>query len=97
MDEPQKDPDQPRGAVLEIIERRKVPIDGMGGDIIVPTEIRMNGQKLLMPKGHPIKVHEMELPGNDAVMVTLTVFARRITVAAEDDPAPVGMVTDPLF
>lgn len=47
------------GAVIEIIEKRPPgDYDNVGGDIIVPTAIRLNGQELLSSSDHPVKVHE---------------------------------------
>jgi len=76
--------DKPRGAVIEIVERRRKPAAPPGGDIIIPNEIRINGQPLLAPKDHPVKVHEIAIQGDDVVLVTLTLFARRVVVAAEE-------------
>ena len=75
----------PRGAVIEIIEKRRTPNSPPpGGDVIIPNEIRINGQPLLTPKDHPVKVHEITIQGSDVVLVTLTLFARRVVIAAED-------------
>lgn len=83
-----------RGAVIEIVERRKDPDDGsVGASIIVPDEVRINGQALLASADHPIKVHEIEIKDRDCVLVTLTLFARRVTIAAED-PTPTAVDTD---
>jgi hypothetical protein len=74
------------GAVIEIIERG--PGDGGAPGIIVPNEVRINGMPLLMPYGKSIKVHEMEFPPQDAVLVTLTVFARRVVIGVDEDAKP---------
>ncbi|MFB4265300.1 hypothetical protein [Nonomuraea sp. GTA35] len=74
----------PRGAVIEIIEKRHSNASLPGGDVIIPNEIRINGQPLLVPADLPVKVHEIEVQGHDAVLVTLTVFARRVVIAAEE-------------
>lgn len=76
--------EKPRGAVIEIIEKRRTSMPAPGGDVIVPNEIRLNGQPLLVPADSPIKIHEIEASGHDAVLVTLTVFARRVVIAAEE-------------
>lgn len=77
-----------RGAVIEIIEKRKGAIgDTFADDVIIPNEIRINGQPLLNPADHPIKVHAVELKDEQAVLVTLTLFAKRITVCAEEEEA----------
>lgn len=70
----------PDGAVIEIVERTDSP----DPHVIVPNEVRINGQRLLCPDDHPIRVHEMSV-GSDVVLVTLTVFARRVVIGAEPD------------
>jgi hypothetical protein len=77
--------DTPRGAVIEIIEKRRTPKSPPpGGDVVIPNEIRINGQSLLTPADSPVKIHEIAIQGSDVVLVTLTVFARRVVIAAED-------------
>lgn len=70
-----------RGAIVEIIERRKKPLDSLNDSIVVPTTVRVNGAEIALPAGYPIKVHD--LSNNDCAMVTLTVFAQRIFVGRE--------------
>jgi hypothetical protein len=73
-----------RGAVIEIVERRKKPEhDSVGASICVPNEVRINGQRVAIPLGEPIVVNDINAHDNVA-MVTLTVFARRIFVGHED-------------
>jgi hypothetical protein len=76
----------PQGALVEVIEKRHRKIGGVGGELIVPTEVRLNGQALLLPAENPITIHEMKLPANNAVLVTITMFARRVLVDAETEP-----------
>lgn len=73
-----------RGAVIEIVEKRHSKSSPPGGDVIIPNEIRINGQPLLCPTDSPVKVHEIEVTSHDAVLVTLTVFARRVVIAADE-------------
>ncbi|RKR92769.1 hypothetical protein BDK92_7249 [Micromonospora pisi] len=75
---------EPRGAVIEIVEKRREPMDTPAGDVIVPNEVRINGQPLLVPEGHPVKVHGIELVNRDEVLVTLTLFARHVVISAEE-------------
>jgi hypothetical protein len=71
------------GAFIEIVERRKRPDHGtFGAELVVPNEVRINGQRIAIPSDEPITVHEMSR--DDVVKVTLTVFARRIFVGHED-------------
>ncbi|MFG1683494.1 hypothetical protein ACGFNP_25220 [Nonomuraea sp. NPDC049269] len=74
----------PRGAVIEIVEKRHSKSSPPGGDVIIPNEIRINGQPVLAPKDHPVKVHEIAIQGDDVVLVTLTLFARRVLIAPEE-------------
>lgn len=74
-----------RGAVIEILEKGRATDDTTGGSLIVPSDLRINGQSLLSPQECPIKVHEIELDDSSLVCVTLTLIARRVTIAAEGD------------
>lgn len=75
-----------RGAIIEIVEKRpEGDYDSLGGDIIVPTEIRINGQALAVSPDHPVKVHEVSIKGGDAVLVTLSLYAKRVTFDHETD------------
>lgn len=73
-----------RGAVIEIIEKRRGKSSPPGGDVIIPNEIRINGAPVLAPKDHPVKVHEIAIQGDEVVLVTLTLFARRVVIAADE-------------
>jgi len=77
-------PAEPQGAVIEILERRDRQYTGPEGEVIVPNEVRINGQALLCSADHPITVHEIEMADRKAVLVTFTVFAKRVVVGAEE-------------
>lgn len=78
-----------RGAVIEIVERRHEPDTGSVEDsTVVPDQIRLNGQPLLCSADHPVTVHGITIPNRDVVLVTLTVFARRVVIGTEDATAP---------
>lgn len=81
-------------AYIEIIERNRATGDTAADSVIEPNEIRINGTAVLCAD-RPIKVHELELGGKpgDLVLVTLTLFARRVTIAAEDDLASEPITT----
>lgn len=83
------DPQQPVGAVIEIIERRPAPSGppSIGDDCIVPNDIRINGQSLLCPQDNPVRVHGITIGGDELVQVTLTLFAKRIFIGAEEPSA----------
>jgi hypothetical protein len=78
---------EPQAAFIEIIEKGHSADDASG--VIVPNEVRINGIPLLIPAGERIKVHSLTVNdnerGEDPVCVTLTLFARRVTIAAEGD------------
>lgn len=77
---------EPRGAVIEIIEVGATTSDATAGDsVIVPNEVRINGQPLLVSADEPVIVHEISSHGNDVVRATLTRLARRVTYRAEHD------------
>ncbi|MGW5173130.1 hypothetical protein ACWERY_02030 [Streptomyces sp. NPDC004082] len=66
-----------RGADIEIIDRNT------GGPVLVPSTGRINGVEIPIPSGTKIRVHDIR--EDEAVTVTLTLFARRVVIAAEDD------------
>ncbi len=70
-----------QGAVIEILERR-TPHGGIGDELVVPHEIRINGMKLLAPKDHPVIFHEQTVPaeGGEPVLATITLFVKRLVV-----------------
>ena len=73
-----------RGAVIEIVERRKGPIGNSAGEsVIMPNDIRINGQSLLCPADQPVIVHGITIGDGELVRVTLTLFARRVEIKAE--------------
>jgi hypothetical protein len=69
----------PDAAIIEIIERTDSP----DPKVILPNEIRINGLPVLAPADDPVIVHEMSISSVDVVKVTLTLYAKRVTVAAE--------------
>ncbi|MFI5992492.1 hypothetical protein ACIBAC_11645 [Streptomyces sp. NPDC051362] len=75
----------PQAAVIEIVEKGRATDSTSGGSVILPNDVRINGQSLLVPKDTPIKVHEIDADDSTVVTVTLTLFARRIVIAAEED------------
>lgn len=74
----------PEGVVVEVIEYTDNPDAGH----IVPNEIRINGESVLAPADEPVIVHEISTRADELVRVTLTLFAKRITFAAEAKPQP---------
>lgn len=66
-----------RGADIEIIDP--------GGDVpvLVPSKVRINGTEVLIPAGTSIRIGEIS--EDEGVTVTITMYARRVTIAAEGD------------
>lgn len=69
----------PDAATIEIVERTDDP----DPKVILPNEIRINGRAVLAPADDPVIVHEVAVSAEDAVKVTLTLYAKRVTFAAE--------------
>lgn len=67
---------RPHGADIEIIDRHG------GGQVLIPSAVRINGVEIPIPSGSSIKIDD--ITDDEAVTVTITMFARRITIAAED-------------
>lgn len=64
------------GADIEIL-------DLTGGDeVLLPGAVRINGTDVAIPQGTVIKVNDIS--DGDLVTVTLTLFARSVTIRAED-------------
>lgn len=72
------------GADIEIIERANSEADP---GVIAPDDIRINGRSVLAPADEPVRVHDIEINGGELVQVTLTLFARRVTISREQPPA----------
>jgi hypothetical protein len=68
---------QRRGADIEIIDR------GSGDSVLVPSAVRINGVEVALPADSTIRIGDISK--DEAVTVTLTMFARRIVTAAEGD------------
>jgi len=68
--------DKTTGAYIEIVENRSEPLER--GDLIVPNEVRINGQKLFCSADEPVIVERVEANNGDLVRVTLTLLAHRV-------------------
>lgn len=76
----------PTAAYIEIVERDRTTTDTLGGSVITPNEVRINGVPLAVPSGQSIRVHEMTFgEDRDVAQVTMTLYVRRLTIAAEGD------------
>lgn len=75
----------PTAVVIEIIERGRATDGTTGGSALLPDDVRINGQSVLVPEEAPVIVHE--ITSGDLVTVTLTLFARSVSIRAENDPA----------
>jgi hypothetical protein len=69
------------GAFIEIVERQKQPVNP--GDIIIPNEVRINGQALYVSADDPVVVERISTEALDAVRVTLTLLAHRVEIKQE--------------
>lgn len=91
-DEQEDTSPEPGGALIEIFEKDATTSSTGGNSVVVPNEVRINGTPLLVAD-KPITIHEIEIPSrtgvraSDMAMVTLTLYARRVTIAAEGDLA----------
>lgn len=77
-------PPPPTAAVIEIIEPGRATDDTVGGSVIVPAEVRINGHQVLTTGGG-VRIHQIDLPPREMAQVTLTLPARRVIIAAEGD------------
>ncbi|MCX4232011.1 hypothetical protein [Streptomyces ortus] len=75
----------PQAAVIEVVEKGRATDSTSGGSVITPNDVRINGQSLLIPRDAEITVHEITSRDDELVTVTLTLFARRVVIAAEQD------------
>lgn len=71
------------GAVIEIVEVRRSAAEGVGDEIVVPNDVRINGQSLLCPADHPVTIHEVGIGAHELVQVTLTLLAKRVVIEQE--------------
>jgi hypothetical protein len=72
----------PDGATIEIYGRRLRPSETSGGAVgIVPNELRINGERVLVPAGAIMQVHDVSDDG--MVSVTVTMFVKRLVMDAE--------------
>ncbi|MET8378041.1 hypothetical protein [Streptomyces microflavus] len=70
-------PEPLRGADIEIIDRHD------GDQILTPSVVRINGVEVPIPSASSIKIDDIR--DDEAVLITVTMFARRITIHHEDD------------
>ncbi|WP_069751583.1 hypothetical protein [Streptomyces sp. EN16] len=69
-------PEPRRGADIEIIDRSS------GDQVLIPSTVRINGVEVPIPSGSSIKIDDMR--DDEAVAITITMFARRISIHHED-------------
>lgn len=74
----------PDAALIEIVEKRKTDTGESGAaGILVPNEVRINGIPLLCPQQEFIVLRDLTIGGQEAVQITLTLFARRVEIKSE--------------
>lgn len=74
----------PDGADIEIIERRSGTSEG--AKVVLPNEVRINGVAVALPKDRPIVIDPIDFD-HPATTVTITMFARRVSIRQHDEPA----------
>jgi hypothetical protein len=72
-----------RAVVVEVIEEGRATDDSLTGSLIMPSDVRINGQSVLTEGG--VKIDAIEVPPRSLPMITLTMPVRRVTIAAEGD------------
>lgn len=73
----------PDACDIEIVERTKDTKRDGAYSPVVPNEIRINGKRVLAPADNPVIVHSVEVDGHEPVKVTLTLYARIVSVRHE--------------
>jgi hypothetical protein len=79
----------PRGIDLEIVEpvRDQDDLDRANRvGVIVPRSMRINGSTVAWPADQPPIIEKLTVDGSEAAVVTLTLFARSVSVRAEVVP-----------
>jgi hypothetical protein len=84
--------DLPRGADIEIIDHRH-GLDSRG--ILMPNDLKINGQRVLMPADAPVIVHPVDMGQAEPVRVTLTLFASNLSIRTKGDAPEGGVGTWP--
>lgn len=72
-------------ATIEILDLR----DSDAG-FAVPGVVRINGVEVAVPAAHPPKIHDFQADPGAPVMVTVTMYARRVVVGrleSSEEPA----------
>jgi tagatose-1,6-bisphosphate aldolase non-catalytic subunit AgaZ/GatZ len=69
----------PKGVDIEILDRARSDIG-----VIAPSAVRINGTEIPIPGGTKIQVHEIS--EDELVTITLTVFARSVSIRHEPPP-----------
>jgi hypothetical protein len=77
-------PTIPEACEIEIVEKLKPGQPPPAHGVIVPNEIRINGSPVLAPADEEVIVHEIKTKPGDVIKVTLTLFAKRVTISAEE-------------
>lgn len=68
-----------RGADIEILDRTTGD-----ADVLMPSAVRINGVEVLIPSGAKIRIHDIS--DDEVVTVTVTMFARSVSIRHEPDP-----------
>ena len=75
------------GVDVEIVELiGDLPAVNQAG-VIRPNRLRINGLEIIYPREHPPVINRITMPSDEAAMITVTMFARKVSIAAEQKPA----------
>lgn len=74
----------PRAHVIEIYEAGAGSGKDASGSLIFPDMVLIDGNRMLLESGG-VKIHEMNPGSGEPFLVTLTLYARRVTIGAELD------------
>jgi hypothetical protein len=83
--------EHPAAVVVEITEPgdRKTD-DTIGGSLILPRQVKINGMPVLTRGG--VRIHEMQVgDGKELALVTITLPVRLLIIGAEGDVAPLPL------
>jgi len=68
---------------IEVIERVPGKHDHPENLPIQPNEVRVDGKQWALSEQHPVTVNRISVRDGDAVLVTMTVLARRVRIDSE--------------
>lgn len=69
-----------QAAIIELVENHDLGADHQG--VMKPSELRINGVPILVPREDPIEIEGLETPGDmdGGLIVRVRMFARRVVI-----------------